>query len=470
MGSRYLSAALFGLAVLAGAAVPVTAQSLRVNENSTAETLSVAVNRAVVVESTTPFAEISIANPEIADISTLSERSVYVLGKAPGRTSLTLLGADGRLMTNVVVRVTPDLSELKERLRAVLPGEPVEVRSANDGIVLSGQVSSPQAVDRAMDLAGRYAPQKVSNLMTVGGSQQVSLKVRFAEMSRSVTKALSSSLAIGDSSGNFGAAFGTGDFTAGNNLSNALDNDPSTSVQLTGESEGVFSFGIGAGSFQLQLAIEALESKGFVRTLAEPTLSALSGQNASFLAGGEFPVPAVDDDGDIDVEFKEFGVRLGFTPRVVGGNINLRLSASVSSIDPTVSVESNNISITGFSTRSTSTTVELQDGESFAVAGLLQDDFRAINGQVPWIGDVPVLGALFRSADYAREKTELVIIITAHLVTPTRGEALALPNDRIGPPTENSLFLFGNVSAARSGAAGEVARQDFSGPYGYVME
>ncbi len=206
-----------------------------------------------------------------------------------------------------------------------------------------------------------------------------------------------------------------------------------------------------------------------VRTLAEPNLTALSGQEAKFLAGGEYPIP-VSDNGDITIEYKPYGVELNFTPVVVDGDtINLLINAAVSSIDPSTSIQTEGLTVNAFRRRETSTTVEMRDGESFAIAGLLQDDFRDQNGQVPWLGDVPVLGALFRSSEYQRSQSELVIIVTPNLVTPTRGEALALPTDRIRIPTERELFLFGNVSG-KQGAAGEVARQDFGGSYGYVME
>ena len=175
----------------------------------------------------------------------------------------------------------------------------------------------------------------------------------------------------------------------------------------------------------------------------------------------------------ISIEYKPFGVELNFTPVVVDDDIiNLRINAAVSSIDPTISIGTGTgVTVNAFRRRDTSTTVEMRDGESFAIAGLLQDDFRDLNGQVPWLGDVPVLGALFRSSEYQRSQSELVIIVTPHLVTPTRGEALALPTDRVKLPTERDLFLFGNVAGKeQKGAAGEVARQDFSGSYGYVME
>ena len=194
---RLICAALLGLALVAGhAPQPAQAESIRVVRNGTSSALSVAMNRAVVVESDSPFAELSIANPAIADFSTLSERTIYVLGKTPGRTTLSLFDGLGKLITNIDVHVSTDIEEFKERLKQILPGEPIEVRSANDGIVISGTVSSTSRMQRALDLAERYAPERVSNLMSVSGKQQVMLKVRFAEMQRSVSKALSSSLSI----------------------------------------------------------------------------------------------------------------------------------------------------------------------------------------------------------------------------------------------------------------------------------
>ena len=455
-------AGLMGLGMSSTGLTPLYAQGLRVMESGANQSLEVPMNRAVVVESDVPFAELSIANPGIADISTLSDKSIYVLGKAPGRTTLTLLGADGRLISNVEVQVGADVSEFKERLRQILPGETIEVRTANDGIVLSGTVSSVAKMDRALDLAERYAPERVSNLMTVGGTQQVMLKVRFAEMQRSVAKNLSSSLAIAGGT-DVGVIGETGTWLGGGN---SLGND---SITARDNANSALALGFTAGSLQFGVLLEALESKGVVRTLAEPNLTALSGQEAKFLAGGEYPIPVSDDDG-ITITYKPFGVEMNFTPVVVDGDlINLQINAAVSSIDADTSIQTDGISVNAFKRRETSTTVEMRDGESFAIAGLLQDDFRDLNGQVPWLGDIPVLGTLFRSAEYQRAQSELVIIVTPHLVTPTRGEALALPTDRVRLPTERDLFLFGKVAATK-GAAGEVARQDFSSPYGYVME
>jgi pilus assembly protein CpaC len=300
-------------------------------------------------------------------------------------------------------------------------------------------------------------------LMSVGGTQQVMLKVRFAEMQRSVSKSLSSSLAVSGGT-NVGIEAETGTWLDGEN---AIGN-PVTTASGT---EGGFALGFTAGSLQFAVLLEALESKGVVRTLAEPNLTALSGQEAKFLAGGEYPIPVSNGDGTISVEYKPFGVELNFTPTVVDGDlINLAINAAVSSIDGSVTLETGGVTINAFKRRETSTTVEMRDGESFAIAGLLQDDFRDLNGQVPWLGDIPILGTLFRSADYQRSQSELVIIVTPHLVTPTRGDALALPTDRIRIPSEKELFLFGQTAGKQTGGAGEVARQDFSGAYGYVME
>lgn len=465
-------AALFGSVLAFGPMQSAQAETLQVMRGATSRPLSVPMNRAVVVQSDQPFAELSIANPGIADISTLSDRSIYVLGKAPGRTTMTLLGPDGKLITNVEVRVTPDIAEFKERLEQILPGEKIEVRTANDGIVLSGTVTSITKMDRALDLAERYAPKRVSNLMVVGGTQQVMLKVRFAEMQRSVAKNLSSSLAISGP----GIGGGTGTMLSNDNQSGTPNYSSvfkNKSFTAPSTDNGAVTIGFTAGSLQFALLLEALESKGMVRTLAEPNLTALSGQEAKFLAGGEYPIPVVDKNGNISVQYKPFGVALNFTPTVVDDQlINLKINASVSGIDPTVSFSNGGITISGFKKRETSTTVELRDGQSFAIAGLLQDDFTDLIGQVPWLGDIPVLGALFRSADYSRKQSELVIIVTPHLVTPTMGQALSLPTDRIAPPSEKNFFLYGKTERGRklSGPAGEVARQNFSGSYGYVME
>ena len=467
-----LTAGLFGLCVGGVVHAPTAnAQNvLRVMRGATSSSIKVSVNRAIVMESDQPFAELSVANPGIADIATLSDRTIYVLGKAPGRTTLTLLGGDGRLLTNVDVHVSPDLAEFKERLREILPREAIEVRTANDGIVLSGRVSGKQKLARALDLAERYAPERVTNLMTVGGSQQVLLKVRFAEMQRSVAKSLDASIGIRTIGGNLGGTIGSGVYNQGNNMVNFANGDPITSGN---NAQGGLGIGFSSGGVAIGLLLEALETKGMVRTLAEPNIVAISGSEAGFLAGGEYPVPVADADG-IKVEYKPFGIELKFKPVVVDGDlINLTIETNVSELDPSNAVSFNGNVIMAFSTRKAATTVEMRDGQSMSIAGLLTDDFTDLNSQIPWIGDVPILGALFRSSEYRRDQSELVIIVTPHLVTPVDGDTLTLPTDRIKIPNEKELFLLGNVAGRRKDRArssGSVASQDFSGSYGYVME
>lgn len=460
--STIIRAAMLGV-LLSGAPVAnIYAQTLQISEGRTQSALRVPLNRAIVLESDVPFAELSVANPQIADIATLSERTVYVLGKLPGRTTLTLLGPDGRLITNVEVQVTPDIAEFKERLRELMPREHIEVRTANDGIVLSGTVSSIQKLDQALEIAERYAPDRVLNLMNVGGTQQVQLKVRFAEMSRNVSKQLGASFSVqGADAGIAAGAFGA-------------DGAP----QAVANAAGALGLNFGIGSADIGILLSALEERGVVRTLSEPNLTALSGQTAEFLAGGEFPIPTVDDEGNVGVEFKPFGVTLEFTPTVVDGDIiNLVLESEVSSVDFGNGVQIGaGAVIPAVAARRASTTVELRDGQSFAIAGILQDDFSDNINQVPFLGDLPILGALFRSAGYQRNQTELVIVVTAHLVQPTGAGAIALPTDRIRPPTENELFLYGRDigtsgrTRASSRDANGAAAQDFSGNYGYVME
>lgn len=469
---QVIAAALLGVVISVGSSpTPADAETLQVVRKGAARDLSVSMNRAVVVESDVPFAELSIANPSIADFSTLSDRTIYILGKSPGRTTLTLLDPNGRLIANVEVHVSADISEFKERLRQILPNETIEVRTANDGIVLSGTVSSTPRMQRALALAERYAPERVSNLMSVSGKQQVMLKVRFAEMQRSVSKSLASSILVDGLGSGVGAAVSTGN--VGTSSNNIIGISPGTS-SLGSANAGAAFFGFNAGSAQIGILLQALETKGVVRTLAEPNLTALSGQEAQFLAGGEYPIPVSQDNGTTTIEYKPFGVELNFIPRVLDDDvINLEMAAAVSSLDPTNAIQGNGFTVNAFRRRDTSTTVALRDGESFAIAGLLQDDFRDNNNQIPWLGDVPILGSLFRSADYQRSQTELVIIVTAHLVSPTRGEALALPTDRVKLPSEADLFLNGRVArdvTPRAGPAGEVAKQDFSGSYGYVMD
>jgi pilus assembly protein CpaC len=451
MGRDHLRrAALAAAAVLAIAAgSPAAGQvgTISVADNVHAGEVAVPVNKSQVIRSDRPYAKALIGNPEVADVLPLTDQSLYLLGKKTGTTSLTLYDRSNSLIAVVDVVVGPDVLSLRRQLSEMMPVDGVGARISNDSIVLEGVVPNAVAADRAVQLAETYAPGKVVNLLSLGSSQQVMLEVRFSEVQRSAAKELGVSWFVGSDGGKLGGAIGSGAGVVGSN--------PPTLGAI------VDSFGVVQRSFRalganFQATLDALERKGAVTTLAEPTLIALSGETASFLAGGEFPVPVAQsatggggaDGGSsaITVEWKPFGVGLAFTPTVLAdGVINLVIAPEVSSIDPTASIEINNLTIPGLQTRRAKTTVELRDGESFAIAGLLRRDFQSTVRQFPILGSIPIIGTLFRSSGFDREETELVIIVTPRLVAPVRAASMKAPTDRVGPPNEADLFLLGRT-------------------------
>ncbi|HSF93674.1 MAG TPA: type II and III secretion system protein family protein, partial [Thermohalobaculum sp.] len=422
----------------------------------------------VIVESTQPFVEVSVAQPGIADVSPLSDRTLYVFGKQRGITTLTLLGENGALITSVTINVTPDINELKERLSEVLPTEPISVRLVGGNIALSGVVDGADKAERAVAVASSFGP--VMNMMTIGGTQQVMIKVKVAEMSRAAAKSLGFDVGIFHQGSKVSNVFGSGRGVSGfEGVGFGGGDAPVPTVEL--DAFGILGTIARFGDIGLNITLQTLEQKGFSRTLAEPNLVALSGSSAKFLAGKDVPVPTVDQDGDTNVTFKEVGIKIDFTPTVLDNQtINLRLSTEVSSVDTTpgqtISFAAGDV--TTFSTRRANTVIELKDGESFAIAGLLQDDFNDSISQFPWLGDIPILGTLFRSTQYARGESELVIIVSAHLVTPVDGDELSLPQDHVRIPNEMELFLLGQTVSP--GAAGMVQSQGFDGDFGYVVE
>ncbi len=416
--------------------------------------LDVPLNKSQILNVDRNFSRAMIGNDEIADILPMTNRSLYVLGKQMGTTSLTLYDSNNRMISVVDVAVGPDVVSLRRQLEQLIPGEKVGANISNDSIVLTGVVSNAPAVDRAVQLARTYAGDNVVNMMSVGGTQQVMLEVRFSEMNRQVGKQMGLNAAFLSQNGRFQGGFGN------NAPSTALltNQNGNPTINLGGILE---SFGIVAGSFSIGNldifgALDALERKGVVKTLAEPTLIALSGEKASFLAGGEFPVPVAQSNGDggngnggITVEFKPFGVSLAFTPTVLAdGVINLVVEPEVSSIDPSASISVNGLVIPGLQTRRANTTLELRDGQSFAIAGLIRKDFQDTVRQFPILGSIPIIGSLFRSTSFQKQETELVIIVTPRLVQPMKADMVSLPTDRVKNPSELELFLMGRTDKA----------------------
>ena len=429
--------------------------------------LAVPLNKSHIVEVDAPFRRISIGNPEIADILPLTGHSFYVLGKKLGVTNITLFGPGERVITVFDVTVTYDITGLKTRLAELFPGDAVEVRATADGIVLSGAVGGGERLNQIAKLALSYAPGKVTNLMSANGSQQVMLAVRFVEVDRQV-----------------GRALGLRTNVTGSDFSFTTFSLPTIADALA-TTFGIATGGFSAGDLTIDFLLDALETKGALKALAEPNLVALSGDTASFLAGGEFPIPiAQSSDSNnvaITVEFKQFGVSLAFTPTVLDEKrINLIVKPEVSSIDNTTApVRISDFDIPGLKTNRVETTIELQDGQSFAIAGLFQDNYSDNVSQLPWIGDVPVLGALFRSSNFQSKQTELAVIVTAYLVKPALLSQLSSPDERFIPPSDADLFLGGRTEGGGvplfEAQASDIIRTSDSqgglaGAHGYILE
>ena len=392
--------------------------------------LQVVVSRAVTLAADARISEILIGNPGIADVVALTDRSLYVLGKKIGITSVSVLNDQKRILAVLSVEVTFDIDGLRKSLAAHVPASGVQLTSVNGRVLLTGTVSDATTLSRALAIAEQYAPGAVTNALTVRGSQQVLLEVRFIEASR-------------DSSRDLGIAW------------DVVGKRVSLATGITGLASNSIPFGAAVatlldGGTKVDLLIQALEKRGLARRLAEPNLVALSGDTANFLAGGEFPFPvqnnSVGGSNLLTVEFKKFGVGLSFTPTVLGdGLINLKIEPEVSEIDPTTTLRVGNVEIPSLSVRRAKTTIELRDGQSFAMAGLLQSVHINNQSQLPWIGQVPVLGALLRSAAFQKKETDLVIIVTPRLVKPRRpGDALpATPLDGKVPANDREFFIGG---------------------------
>ena len=454
-----LTTALLAPAVQAAAA-PAPAPAIAPVQQ--ASSLEVPLNKSEVYRASRSFTKALIGNPDIADVLPLSNQSLHVIGKKTGTTTLTLYGAGNQLIQVIDVVVGPDVVSLRRQFADLMPGEKIGAKISNDAIVLTGTASSAVAVDKAVQLAATYtgAPEKVVNMLSVGASQQVMLEVRFSEMNRTAAKQIGFNHTFFSDSGKTIGGIGEVGQNGAIAVNNIFAGSGSTTVDVSSlkSSMGFVSHVFDLGSFNIESYIDALERKGIAKTLAEPTLVALSGETASFLAGGEFPIPVVQSSGGggqngnngISIEFKPFGVSLGFTPTVLAdGVISLAVTPEVSSIDPSASITLNGLTIPGLQTRRAKTVVELRDGQSFAVAGLLRNDFKDTVRQIPILGTLPIIGTLFRSTGFQKDQTELVMIVTPRLVKPIENVAdVRLPTDRVGDPHELDLFMMGRTDKA----------------------
>jgi pilus assembly protein CpaC len=477
-----VSAVGFGLVQ---AATPVQAQkgspchSVREQVSS----LKVTLNKSRTLCFSDPFSTAVVGAPEIADVLPMTESMLYVQGKKVGATNISVFDQQRRLVSVIDLDVTPDTTSLQNKIAASTGGRDINVTSANGEIVLSGEASDGLAAARAVEVAKGLSPDApVVNAMKVSPSQQVMLKVRILEVDRNAGRDLGVNW-IGKSNR---ASFATGLGSVSTTTSATNNSGVFPGAGSTASSFGVLLANVvNTHGVSIDLLLSALEDKGLVKSLAEPDLVALSGEKATFLAGGEIPVPVVQGTNatnttlgigvnytpNISIEWKQFGVGLEFTPTVLNnGIINLQLNPSVTEINTANSLNINGTTVPSLTERKAHTAVELRDGQSFAIAGLLQaQDSQSIN-QVPWIGNVPVLGALFRSTDFQKSQTDLVIIVSPHLVRPVRPDQhLATPFDTALQSNDVDLFLMGDTERKKRYTDYVTSGGGLQGPYGHIL-
>jgi pilus assembly protein CpaC len=420
----------------------------------TPQKLNLVVGKSLVIDTPVSIKRVSLANPDIADTVVISPRQIYLTGKAVGTTNLTLWGADDRVSTIFDVTVSSDLSQLKEKLQEILPGENIKVIAAQDSITLSGEVTSAANLSQALALTEAFAPKKVVNLTQVAGVQQVMLEVRVAEMSRSLARRLGINFTIVRAQDGFGASML-------NNLTTIVRPIEATLFPLVNPAAAPFGQVLSNSINALlrftgndrtwTVFIDALKENGLIKILAEPTLVTLSGQEARFLAGGEFPVPVPQDFNVITITYKPFGVGLSFTPTVLSDDkISMQVAPEVSDLDFSTAVVLQGFVVPGLTTRRASTVIELANGQSFAIAGLLRETVREAISKFPLLGDIPILGALFRSTEFQKNETELIIIVTPHLVKPLDMARQTLPTDQYIEPNDFEWYLLGSLEGAGS--------------------
>jgi pilus assembly protein CpaC len=409
----------------------------------------VVLHKTEIVRADFSFGDALVGDPEVADVVPLTNQSIYILGKKVGVTRLSLLDSKKQVLGVIDIEVTYDLDILRRRLQGNPNFSKIRVSSVNGKVLITGVAPDAVALQQILTLAEQLAPHDVTNSMTVASPQQVMLEVRFIEADRNLDRGLGVNWLT---AGNVGAVTGNANAVSGGIFDRGNGKFANTTLfSLQGLTSNLVPAGtiagrVFSGGVNADIFVNALEEKGLGRRLAEPNLIALSGDTASFLAGGEFPFPSsVANNGQVSVEFKKFGVGLAFTPTVLSnGRINLKIDPEVSELDPANSVTMYGTTIPGLNVRRATTTIELRDGQTFMIAGLLQGRNLSDARGLPWVGDVPVLGALFRSEAYQKNETDLVILVTPRLIRPmVPGDKIATPFD-IRKPANDAEFFLGN--------------------------
>ena len=465
---RAAALAFAGMLCLLAAATSAHAQStVRVElggSGPTSQNLSIPRGKSAIVELPVDARDVLVSNPAVADAVLRTPRRIYVLGVAPGQTDAVFFDAAGRQILSLNIRVDQSTQALEDTIRRVAPTADVRIEAVNDGLILTGSVASARDASAIEKVAARYVerPELITNLLAIRGGDQVMIKVKIVEMQRNVIKQLGVDASL------VANQLGDGQWILRNAANFGVNN------RFMGEFFGGYQYddptadGVNEGSAILQ----AFERVGLVRTLAEPNLTAISGESGRFLAGGEFPVPVGrDQDGNIIIEFKPYGVGLGFTPVVLSeGRISVKVSTEVSELTNEGALQVTGLSIPGLAVRRAETTVELASGESLMIAGLLKEQTKQTIDALPGMTSLPVLGALFRSRDYLAGETELVIIITPYLVNGTRPDRLQTPVDGLQIASDLETTILGRLNRATRGNPAAAPPQAYQGPIGYVIE
>ena len=496
-GGRMMRAVIVGLLGFFVVAQAGAAEVDFIGDGQTVRRLVVTVNKSRTIRTNRPFARAVVAAPEIADVLPMSNQAIYIQAKKIGTTNLSIFDENARMIEVIDLEVTVDTATIQQKI-AASGSRGIRVSARGGQVMLTGLAADTIAADRALSVARGLAPEGVVvNAMEIAPPQQVMLEVRFLEVQRSAERDVGVNWFGSNGKGGFNTGLGSAARTPASTpaQTTTTTNGSTTSTTSTGALNAAeLISGIGTlvgtanapyatiltqvlktGNFSLDLMVSALEQKGLVRRLAEPNLMALSGETARFLAGGEFPVPVASTSQGgvptITIEFKKFGVQLAFVPTVLSrGVINLRVEPSVSELDFTNAVTILGTQVPALVTRDARTTVELRDGQSFAIAGLLQTRNQREISQVPWIGSVPVLGALFRSSGYLQNETDLVVIITPRLVAPAApGQRLASPLDARLPSNDVDFFLNGQPEVRKRYTDFVTSGGDLKGSYGHMI-
>jgi pilus assembly protein CpaC len=417
--------------------------------------LRLALNKSIVIRLPAAAKDVLVGNPGIVDAVVRTHSTAYLFARAPGQTNIFFFDANGKQILDLDLEVTRDPSGLQRLLERSLPDTQITVDTMGETVILGGIAANAEEASKAMELAAQITgdPKKVVSTVAITGKEQVMLKVRIVEMQRNVLKQLRL---------NTGAAIGSGNLTA-----TVLNANPFASVIAT---ESFARLDYAKGGDKITAAIQALETEGLLRTLAEPTLTAISGESAKFLAGGEFPIPTNSKDGVVSVSFKSFGVGLGFTPVVMSeGRISMKIAAEVSELSNDGGVTIEGMKINGIKTRRAETAVELPSGGSMVMAGLISDSqVQGITG-TSGLKDIPILGALFRSREYQAKQTELVVIVTPYVVDSVAPGDLSTPIDSFNAPSDTEAFIFGTLNRVYGPGAVKPSSR-WRGQVGYIVE